>query len=311
MGIVLGNISYKYKDQWQSEEQYALKNINLTLEKGEYVAIIGRTGSGKSTLLQHLNGLLQATSGNYYFEGENVYRKGFSMKTLRQKVALCFQYPEYQLFEETVLKDICFGPNNLGFTEEECKEKARRAMKLVGLSEELEQVSPFSLSGGQKRRVALAGILAMEPEYLILDEPAAGLDAEGKENLFSLLEHLNEEKNITIILVSHDMNDVAAHAKRVLVMSEGHLVMDGKTEDVFRREKELRELGLDIPHCLAFYHKLIAGTLKANIMQKETSKEMEGKLPMTVEALAEWILFHQAKETYAQTGMRNHSEEDR
>ena len=310
MEIVLENISYKYKDQWQSEERYALENINLTLQKGEYVAIIGRTGSGKSTLLQHLNGLLQATSGNYYFEGEEVYQKAFSMKTLRQKVALCFQYPEYQLFEETVLKDICFGPKNLGLSEEECREKARRAMELVGLSKELETVSPFSLSGGQKRRVALAGILAMEPEYLILDEPAAGLDTEGKENLFSLLKQLNEEKNITIILVSHDMNDVAAHAKRVLVMSEGHLVMDDSTENVFCREKELREIGLDIPQPLGFYNKLIAGIFNGHEKQMDIYKEIEKNVPMTVEALARWII-SQKKELANQTEAESNSEEDR
>ena len=310
MEIVLENISYKYKDQWQSEERYALENINLTLQKGEYVAIIGRTGSGKSTLLQHLNGVLQATSGNYYFEGEEVYQKAFSMKTLRQKVALCFQYPEYQLFEETVLKDICFGPKNLGLSEEECREKARRAMELVGLSKELETVSPFSLSGGQKRRVALAGILAMEPEYLILDEPAAGLDTEGKENLFSLLKQLNEEKNITIILVSHDMNDVAAHAKRVLVMSEGHLVMDDSTENVFCREKELREIGLDIPQPLGFYNKLIAGIFNGHEKQMDIYKETEKNVPMTVEALARWII-SQKKELANQTEAESNSEEDR
>lgn len=310
MEIVLENISYKYKDQWQSEERYSLENINLTLQKGEYVAIIGRTGSGKSTLLQHLNGLLQATSGNYYFEGEEVYQKAFSMKTLRQKVALCFQYPEYQLFEETVLKDICFGPKNLGLSEEECREKARRAMELVGLSKELETVSPFSLSGGQKRRVALAGILAMEPEYLILDEPAAGLDTEGKENLFSLLKQLNEEKNITIILVSHDMNDVAAHAKRVLVMSEGHLVMDDSTENVFCREKELREIGLDIPQPLGFYNKLIAGIFNGHEKQMDIYKETEKNVPMTVEALARWII-SQKKELANQTEAESNSEEDR
>lgn len=310
MEIVLENISYKYKDQWQSEERYALENINLTLQEGEYVAIIGRTGSGKSTLLQHLNGLLQATSGNYYFEGEEVYQKAFSMKTLRQKVALCFQYPEYQLFEETVLKDICFGPKNLGLSEEECREKARRAMELVGLSKELETVSPFSLSGGQKRRVALAGILAMEPEYLILDEPAAGLDTEGKENLFSLLKQLNEEKNITIILVSHDMNDVAAHAKRVLVMSEGHLVMDDSTENVFCREKELREIGLDIPQPLEFYNKLIAGIFNEHEKQMDIYKETKKNVPMTVEALARWII-SQKKELPNQTEAESNSEEDR
>ena len=256
MGIVLKNISYQYKDQWQEEKQYAIREVSFLLEKGEYAALIGHSGSGKSTLLQHLNGLLRPMTGEYYFDGENVFDGKFALQKLRQKVALCFQYPEYQLFEETVLKDITFGPKNLGFDQKTCEEKARKAMELVGISPKLENASPFALSGGQKRRVALAGILAMEPEYLILDEPVAGLDGKGKENLFSLLRYLNEEKKITILLVSHDMDDVAANARRVLVMNHGQLVMDDTTENVFAREKELKAMGLDIPQALQFYNNL-------------------------------------------------------
>ena len=230
-GITLKNISYQYKKQDSGEEKYAIKDISLAIEPGEFVAIIGRTGSGKSTLIQHFNGL----------------------KKLRQKVALCFQYPEYQLFEENVLKDIAFGPKNLGFDKKECEEKARHAMQLAGLSNELEKVSPFFLSGGQKRRVALAGILAMEPEYLILDEPVAGMDAPGKKILFDLLHHLNKERGITIVLVSHNMDDVADHADRVLVMENGQLKMDGKTEEVFVRKDELTEMGLGVPQAVEFY----------------------------------------------------------
>ena len=217
------------------------------------MAIIGRTGSGKSTLIQHFNGIFQPKSGDYFFNGENIWEKKYDLKRLRQKVALCFQYPEYQLFEENVLKDIAFGPKNLGFDKKECEEKARHAMQLAGLSNELEKVSPFSLSGGQKRRVALAGILAMEPEYLILDEPVAGMDAPGKKILFDLLHHLNKERGITIVLVSHNMDDVADHADRVLVMENGQLKMDGKTEEVFARKDELTEMGLGVPQAVEFY----------------------------------------------------------
>lgn len=252
-GITLKNISYQYKKQDFGEEKYAIKDISLAIEPGEFVAIIGRTGSGKSTLIQHFNGLFQPKSGDYFFNGENIWEKKYDLKKLRQKVALCFQYPEYQLFEENVLKDIAFGPKNLGFDKKECEEKARHAMQLAGLSNELEKVSPFSLSGGQKRRVALAGILAMEPEYLILDEPVAGMDAPGKKILFDLLHHLNKERGITIVLVSHNMDDVADHADRVLVMENGQLKMDGKTEEVFVRKDELTEMGLGVPQAVEFY----------------------------------------------------------
>lgn len=252
-GITLKNISYQYKKQDSGEEKYAIKDISLAIEPGEFVAIIGRTGSGKSTLIQHFNGLFQPKSGDYFFNGENIWEKKYDLKKLRQKVALCFQYPEYQLFEENVLKDIAFGPKNLGFDKKECEEKARHAMQLAGLSNELEKVSPFSLSGGQKRRVALAGILAMEPEYLILDEPVAGMDAPGKKILFDLLHHLNKERGITIVLVSHNMDDVAEHADRVLVMENGQIKMDGKTEEVFARKDELTEMGLGVPQAVEFY----------------------------------------------------------
>ena len=296
MGIQIKNLTYQYKDQWQEEKQYALKNVSFTLEKGEYVAVIGHTGSGKSTLLQHLNGLLQPCDGEYRFDGENVYGKNFSLRTLRQKVALCFQYPEYQLFEETVLKDICFGPQNMGCNKEESEKKARKAMELTGLSAELENVSPFALSGGQKRRVALAGILAMEPEYLILDEPVAGLDGKGKKRLFSLLRYLNEEKQITIVLVSHDMEDVAANANRVLVMNRGELFMDGTTQEVFSHSKELESIGLDVPWPLKFYQKLKErGYFHGGPQMAERSGGNVGRtqIPMTVEELAKCVLEEQ------------------
>ena len=275
MGIVLKNISYQYKDQWQEEKQYAIRDISFSLEKGEYAALIGHSGSGKSTLLQHLNGLLRPMSGEYYFDGENVFDGKFSLQKLRQKVALCFQYPEYQLFEETVLKDIAFGPKNMGFDQQTCEEKARKAMEL-------------------------AGILAMEPEYLILDEPVAGLDGKGKENLFSLLKYLNEKENITILLVSHDMDDVAENARRVLVMDRGQLVMDDTTEKVFSREKELKDMGLAIPQSLQFYNRLTAGGYFRNssgadirdgaAAGEKMQTKTRGKIPLTVEELAARIL---------------------
>lgn len=279
-GITLKNISYQYKKQGSGEEKYAIKDISLSIEPGEFVAIVGRTGSGKSTLIQHLNGLLQPESGEYFFNGENIWEKKYDLKKLRQKVALCFQYPEYQLFEENVLKDIAFGPKNLGFDKKECEEKAHHAMQLVGLPEELEKVSPFSLSGGQKRRVALAGILAMEPEYLILDEPVAGMDAPGKKILFDLLHHLNKERGITIVLVSHNMDDVAEHADRVLVMEDGQLKMDGKIEEVFTRKEELTEMGLGVPQTVEFYLDL-KGILE------ETDSDLDNAF--SIEKLAEYI----------------------
>lgn len=301
-GIILKNISYQYKKQGSGEEKYAIKDISLSIEPGEFVAIVGRTGSGKSTLIQHLNGLLQPESGQYFFNGENIWDKKYDLKKLRQKVALCFQYPEYQLFEESVLKDIAFGPKNLGFDKEKCEEKARHAMQLVGLPEELEKVSPFSLSGGQKRRVALAGILAMEPEYLILDEPVAGMDAPGKKILFDLLHHLNKERGITIVLVSHNMDDVANHADRVLVMEDGQLKMDGKTEEVFARRNELTAMGLGIPQAVEFYLDLKekleeAGidsdnTLSQDIQCNQKNLEVYQKtvrIPLNVEELVEYI----------------------
>lgn len=306
-GIILKNISYQYKNQASGEEKYAIKNISLSIEPGEFVAVVGRTGSGKSTLIQHLNGLLQPKSGECFFNGENIWDKKYDLKKLRQKVALCFQYPEYQLFEENVLKDVAFGPKNLGFDRKKCEEKAHHAMQLVGLSEELEKVSPFSLSGGQKRRVALAGILAMEPEYLILDEPVAGMDAPGKKILFDLLHHLNKERGITIVLVSHNMDDVADHADRVLVMEDGQLRMDGRTGKVFARKDELTKMGLGVPQAVEFYlnlREILGETDEKDIeRQKEKTEALNIKtkeiikakgmnnivMPLNIEELAAYI----------------------
>ena len=281
-GIVLKNISYQYKKRSAEEAKDALQDVS-------FVAIVGKTGSGKSTLIQHLNGLLQPQSGQYFFEGQDIWSKKYDLKKLRQKVALCFQYPEYQLFEETILKDIAFGPKNLGFDKKKCEEKARYAMKLVGLPAELEKVSPFSLSGGQKRRVALAGILAMEPEYLILDEPVAGMDAPGKRMLFQLLHHLNKDKGITIVLVSHNMDDVAAHADRVLIMEDGTLKMDGTTREIFARKNDLTTMGLGIPQTVEFYLELRKMQIQESIDSNRQTLQNENAIPLTIEELAECI----------------------
>lgn len=288
-GIVLKNISYQYKKRSAEEAKDALKDVSLSIKPGEFVAIVGKTGSGKSTLIQHLNGLLQPQSGQYFFEGQDIWSKKYDLKKLRQKVALCFQYPEYQLFEETILKDIAFGPKNLGFDKKKCEEKARYAMKLVGLPAELEKVSPFSLSGGQKRRVALAGILAMEPEYLILDEPVAGMDAPGKRMLFQLLHHLNKDKGITIVLVSHNMDDVAAHADRVLIMEDGTLKMDGTTREIFARKDDLTTTGLGIPQTVEFYLELRKMQIQESIDSNRQTLQNENAIPLTIEELAEYI----------------------
>lgn len=288
-GIVLKNISYQYKKRSAEEAKDALKDVSLSIKPGEFVAIVGKTGSGKSTLIQHLNGLLQPQSGQYFFEGQDIWSKKYDLKKLRQKVALCFQYPEYQLFEETILKDIAFGPKNLGFDKKKCEEKARYAMKLVGLPAELEKVSPFSLSGGQKRRVALAGILAMEPEYLILDEPVAGMDAPGKKMLFQLLHHLNKDKGITIVLISHNMDDVAAHADRVLIMEDGTLKMDGTTREIFARKDNLTTMGLGIPQTVEFYLELRKMQIQESIDSNRQTFQSENVIPLTIEELAECI----------------------
>lgn len=246
MSIILDHINYRYKDVIE-EGQYALRDINLKIEDGEFIGLIGHTGSGKSTLVQHLNGLEKASSGTIYYNGEDIYDEDFSMKTLRGKVGLVFQYPEHQLFESSVIKDIQFGPKNLGLPQLEVDLRSYQAMKDVGLSEELLDASPFELSGGQKRRVAIAGVLAMQPEVLILDEPTAGLDPAGREEILQLIKHLHEERKCTIILVSHSMEDVANYAQRLIVMHNGAVMLDGKTRDIFMHSEELEMLGLSAP----------------------------------------------------------------
>lgn len=237
-------------------EQYALKDINFTIEKGEFIGLIGHTGSGKSTLTQHLNGLLKASSGAIYYCGENIDGEGYDKKLLRSKVGLVFQYPEHQLFEIDVFTDVCFGPKNLGLPKDEVESRAKEALKQVGMDESFYLQSPFELSGGQKRRVAIAGVLAMKPEVLILDEPTAGLDPKGRDEILDEISLLHKEKNMTIILVSHSMEDMAKYADRLLVMDHGELVFDGKPKEVFLHYKELEKMGLAAPQITYIVHEL-------------------------------------------------------
>ena len=229
-------------------EKKALNNINLDIDAGEFIALIGHTGSGKSTLVQHLNGLNEPTSGEILYDGVNYREKGKKIATLRQKVGLVFQYPEYQLFEETVIKDIAFGAVNQGLSEEEVDARVRRAMERVGLSyDDIGEESPFSLSGGQKRRVAIAGILAMEPEVLVLDEPTAGLDPHGSREILREIKGIYDTTDTTIVLVSHSMEEVAQLATRMIVMDNGEVRMDDTPREIFKREKELEAIGLGVP----------------------------------------------------------------
>lgn len=245
MLLIADHVNYIYSEN-TAYEKYALKDINLTIHKGEFIGIIGHTGSGKSTLVQHFNGLIKASSGRIFFDGKDIYDSDYKMKELRSRVGLVFQYPEHQLFEPTVLEDVKFGPKNLGLPKLEIDLRAFEAIKQVGLSEEYYDSSPFELSGGQKRRVAIAGVLAMKPEVLILDEPTAGLDPYGRDEILDQIKKLHEE-GLTVILVSHSMEDVARYADRILVMDNGRVRYDGSPKEVFRHYKELEEIGLSAP----------------------------------------------------------------
>lgn len=246
MSIDLERVDYIYEDNSQNKN-YALKDVNLEIHEGEFIGIVGHTGSGKSTLIQHLNGLVRPTNGKILFNGQDIFDKDFDLRGLRGKVGICFQYPEHQLFEVTILDDVCFGPMNFGKSREEAEEIARKALFDVGIKEELFSKSPFQLSGGQKRRVAIAGILAMEPEYFILDEPTAGLDPIGRDQILNLLKNLHETKGISIILVSHSMEDVASYVDRMIVMNQGSVLFDGNKREVFSHQKDLEKIGLSVP----------------------------------------------------------------
>ena len=237
-------------------EHVALADVSFAVEKGEFIGVIGHTGSGKSTLMQHLNGLLKPTSGSILLDGQDIWSNKKLTKQARFRVGLVFQYPEYQLFEETVYKDIAFGPKNMNLPHEEVDRRVREAAALVGLTEEQLEVSPFDLSGGQKRRVAIAGVIAMEPEVLILDEPTAGLDPAGREDILANIDRYRKTKNATIMMVSHSMSDVAKMANRLLVMSDARLAMDGTPKEVFSHAQQLLDMGLDIPEVTRVFLKL-------------------------------------------------------
>ena len=246
MSIKLEHINYVYSEG-TAYEKHALKDVSLEILHGEFVGIIGHTGSGKSTLIQHLNGLIKATSGALYYNGENIYGENYNLRELRNQVGLVFQYPEHQLFEVNVLQDVCFGPKNQGLSPEECEKRAREALQLVGLKEKYYDHSPFDLSGGQKRRAAIAGVLAMRPKLLVLDEPTAGLDPKGRDDILDQIQKLHKERGITVILVSHSMEDVAKYVDRIIVMDHGCMKFDGEPKKVFEHYKELESIGLAAP----------------------------------------------------------------
>ncbi len=253
MSITLKNVSYCY-NQGTAMEAHALKNVNLEIPDGQFIGLIGHTGSGKSTLIQHLNGLVRATSGEIWYGDRNIYEEGFRMKELRSKVGLVFQYPEHQLFEIDVFTDVCFGPKNLGLDQDEIKRRAVESLSLVGLDESYYEKSPFELSGGEKRRVAIAGVLAMRPEVLILDEPTAGLDPKGRDDILDQVAYLQKERQITVVLVSHSME--AKHVDRIIVMNHGEAVFDGSVKEVFSHYKELEAIGLAAPQVTYLMHGL-------------------------------------------------------
>ena len=255
MALLLNHVEHVY-GKGTAFEKVALYDINLQINEGEFIGLIGHTGSGKSTLIQHLNGLLKPTDGGVYYNGEDINEKGFSKKKLRSKVGIVFQYPEQQLFETTVLEDVKFGPKNLGLDNLEIDLRSYEALKQVGIGEDLLDVSPFELSGGQKRRVAIAGVLAMKPDVLILDEPTAGLDPKGRDEILDQVAAFRKETGMTVILVSHSMEDVAKYVDRIIVMNKGEVLMDQIPKEVFKRYKELEEVGLAAPQVTYIMHAL-------------------------------------------------------
>ena len=255
MPIILDKINYCYS-QGTAYQIQALKDINLKIDDGQFIGIIGHTGSGKSTLIQHLNGLIRATSGTIYFNGEDIYADDYNMKDLRSQVGLVFQYPEHQLFATTIFEAVCFGPKNQGLDKKTVELRAFEALHNVGFPDELYDQSPFDLSGGQKRRVAIAGVLAMKPQVLILDEPTAGLDPAGRDEILNLIAKMHKELGITVILVSHSMEDVAKYVERIIVMNSGEVMYDGTPKDVFHHYKELEAVGLAAPQVTYLMHEL-------------------------------------------------------
>ena len=272
--IEFKNVNYIY-NQKTSKETRALCDVNLKIDDGEFLAIIGHTGSGKSTLIQLMDGLLKGATGEILVDGKNIEDKDFNKRELRRKVGLVFQNPENQLFEETVLKDVCFGPKNMGLSNEEAEKKAIEALKLVEVPKESYDKSVFELSGGQKRRVAIAGVLAMDPEVLILDEPTSGLDPQGRNMIMEQVKKLHEEKGISIIWVSHNMEQVALHAKRIVVMNDGKVAMDDTTRNIFARGDELEQMGLKVPQVTSVMHELKSAGLDVDtsVLSVEEAKD--------------------------------------
>lgn len=264
MSIRLEHLNYIYGEDTPLALK-ALNDINLEIPDGQFIGVIGHTGSGKSTLMQHLNGLIRATSGHIYFNGDDIYGKDYDMKKLRSRVGLVFQYPEHQLFEIDVFTDVCFGPKNLGLDKEEVEKRAAEALAQVGLPEEFYRQSPFELSGGQKRRVAIAGVLAMKPEVLILDEPTAGLDPKGRDEILSLIKKLQTDTGLTILLVSHSMEDVAEYVDRIIVMNKGSIMYDDAPKEVFKHYRELEEVGLAAPQVTYIMHALAENGLNVDV----------------------------------------------
>ncbi len=255
MSIIVNHLDHVFSPGTVFEKK-ALSDVSFKVENGEYIGLVGHTGSGKSTLVAHLNALLEPTGGGIYYDGVDIFSEGYDRKALRGKVGLVFQYPEHQLFEEDVFSDVCFGPKNLGLDRSEVELRAYDALKAVGVKDEHFYVSPFDISGGEKRRVAIAGVLAMKPEVLILDEPCAGLDPKGREEILSLVDDLHDNLGISVILVSHSMDDLAEHVHRILVIDGGKLVMDGEPREVFRHRPELDAMGLTVPEATAIMSDL-------------------------------------------------------
>ena len=264
MSIQLEDVTYTYSPG-TAYEMNALDHVSLEIPQGQFVGIIGHTGSGKSTLIQHFNGLMQPTSGRVLYNGADIWQEGYSLRGLRFHVGLVFQYPEHQLFETTVMADVCFGPKNQGLDPEECRERAREALSQVEIPEELYEKSPFDLSGGQKRRVAIAGVLAMNPDVIVLDEPTAGLDPKGRDEILDRVRYLHDTRGITVILVSHSMEDVARYVERLIVMSRGKKQYDGTPREVFSHYKELEKIGLAAPQMTYIMHALAERGLNVDV----------------------------------------------
>ncbi|SFU82027.1 energy-coupling factor transporter ATPase [Butyrivibrio sp. INlla21] len=274
MSLILDHVNYIY-DEDTAMAHPALIDVSLRIPDGQFIGLIGHTGSGKSTLIQHLNGLETPTSGAVFFNGKDISNPDFDKKELRSKVGLVFQYPEHQLFETDCFKDVCFGPKNLGLPQKEVELRAYEALKMVGFDDEYFYQSPFELSGGQKRRVAIAGVIAMKPDVLILDEPTAGLDPKGREDILGLIKRLHEEMGITVILVSHSMDDVADYVERIIVMNKGRVAFDDVPVNVFAHYKELEEIGLAAPQVTYVMQELAKAGF--NVDAKATTMEQAKK----------------------------------